>query len=321
MLADVNFSWSGLNTTNLDRCLALWGDREAYEPLEFAGVLDRVRRLLSEERARGRLILDQRGEVRAFGVTVFVDDPTANDLATTLHPQLGKRLLQHPDWNTRILGIGDIGQRNATSGLQMVVVNQGYDDSGLTDEGWTALLGALIQSFIEAHRGFRLKRTIIEAFGRRGVDYVARSWPNVARSEVPMKNRAKLWTARWAVTRVEAEQQGGALLPLFLYRPPVLALTPSEKAVLRVALDGVTDQAIADALGIPIASVKSRWSRMFRRVAQTTLGPQFDPGKRSGGRGPRARHLIVEHVRQNPSELTPFESVEAPKRHARVTTR
>jgi len=320
MPPDVHFSWNGLTPANLDRCIALWSDRGDYEPLELAGVLERVRRLLYEQRARGRLIVDQHGEARAFGLSVFVDEPTADEIATTLYPQIGKWLLQRPDWNTRILGIGEIGQRNAASGLQMVVVNQGYDDSGLTDEGWTALLGALIQSFTETHQGFRLKRTIIEAFGQRGVDFVARSWPNVARSEVPMKNRTMLWTARWAVTRVEAEQQGGALLPMFLYRPPLLGLTPSEKAVLRVALNGVTDQAIADALEIPIASVKSRWSRIFRRVAQSSLAPQLDPGKASGERGRQARHLVVEHVRQNPSELTPFESVTAPKRHVRVKT-
>lgn len=308
MPPDVHLSSCGLTADNLDRCIELWGDRGDYAPREFATVLDRVRRLLRDDRARASLIVDQRGKARAFGVSVFVDESTADAMAKTLHPQLGKWLLQDPNWNARILRTDDVGRRNATSGLQMVVVTQGYDDRGLSDEGWAALLGALIHAFIDTHQGFRIKRIIMEAFGQRGCAFIARTWPNVVQSQVPMANGSTAWTARWAVTRIEAEQQGGALLPMFSYRPPLLALTLAEREVLRVAVTGVTDQAIADVLEIPVASVKSRWSRILRRAAQTVLAPQLSPAKDNGERGRQARHVVVEHVRQNPSELTPFET-------------
>ena len=302
-----HFSWMALTPSNLDRCIPLWGDRAGYESSGFAQTLTRIRRLLREDRARGRIIIDEQGRPRAFGVSVFVTEPAGERLAKAPLPLIGKQLLQDPTWNSLVLGSREIARRNASGGLQMVVVNQGYDDRQLTDEGWAILLGALIQAFIDVHQGFRLARVTIEAFGERGASFVARTWPNVVQSWVQTKDGQAFCAARWAFTRVEAEQQGGALLPMFNYRRPILALTTAEKDVLRIALTGVTDPAIAKALDIPLASVKGRWSRIFRRVAETPLGSLLDADKRNGQRGPQFRHIVVDHVRKNPSELTPFD--------------
>jgi hypothetical protein len=302
-----HFTWTALTPGTLDRCIPLWSGGANHEPSKLAQTVARVRRLLFEDRARGRIIIDERGQPRAFGVSVFVTELAAERLAKASQPLIGEQLLGDRRWNSLILDTAGIARGNARGGLQMVVVNQGYDDRQLTDEGWAILLGALIQAFIDVHQGFRLARVIIEAFGERGASFVASTWPNVVQCRVQTGHGRALRAARWAFTRVEAERQGGALLPMFNYRPPILALTSAEKDVLRVALTGATDPIIAKTLEIPLASVKGRWSRIFRRVAETPLMSIVDAEKRSGHRGPQFRHILVDYVRQNPSELTPFD--------------
>ncbi len=295
-----------LDAANLDECLPLWGGAGDYADGEFELLVQRVRGLLSEDRARGRLLRDDTGRVRAFGVAVFVEPAVSEALLTNAQPHVGRRLLQLDGWEARILTDPGVARGNAGDGLQAVVVNQGYDDRGLSDDDWAVLLGTLIQAFIDAHAGFNLARIVIEAFGTRGAEYIARSWNDLHRFELTMRNGVPLSTAVWAVTRAEAERQGGALLPMFLYRPPRLMLTAAERAVLRIALSGAPDPVISRQLGLAKPALTARWSRIFRRWADSKLEPQLQAHVDSGKRGSQIRHVVVDYVRRHPSELTPF---------------
>ena len=201
----------------------------------------------------------------------------------------------------------EVGRANAGDGLQLLVVNQGYDTAIEDDATWAVLIGGLIQAFIDTHRGYRVRRVIIEQFGRRGAAFIAQSWPHVICADVPTADSRGLRSARWSVTRDIAERQGGGLLPLFLYRRPTLGFSPAEKEVLSGERTCGTDAAIASALALPVATVKSRWSRILRRIASTPLGSLLTPDRTTDRRGPQSRHLLLEHLRQNPWELTPYE--------------
>jgi hypothetical protein len=299
---------------NIDACRLLWGDRAAWRPADFERMLDRVRRWLERDRARGRLLRDEHGRPRAFGVSVFVSPAMADRLAATTSPQLGRQLLEHEASEASVLGPREVARGNAGSGLQLLVVSQGYDDSGLGDDEWATLLGQLIQAFLETHQGFRVSRAIIEAFGRRGVAFVAESWPGVTCADIITINGRRLPSARWTVTQAIAERQGGGLLPLFLYRPPSLGLSHAERVVLTAALTCGTDATIAEALQLPLATVKGRWSRIFRRVASTPIGERLSAGKAADRRGPQSRHILLEYLRRNPWELTGYDQVSTPRR-------
>jgi hypothetical protein len=209
MQRPIHLTTDALTAANLAGCFPLWGDAADYEPKEFAACADRIRCLLTQGRARGRVIADDAGRVRAFGVSTFVQEAVADGIVSELRPQIGKRLLQDDRWNSHILENIDVARRNAGSGLQLVVLSQGYDDRGLPEDGWSVLLGTLIQAFVETHQGFKLARLIIEAFGGRGADYIEQTWPNVSRSELVTKSGSTVSSVRWAVTRAEAERQGG----------------------------------------------------------------------------------------------------------------
>jgi len=305
--AEPHFTSDVLTASNLDDCRPLWGDHATYAAAAFERAIGRVRWLLERDRARGRILRGPDQGARAFGVSAFITDSAGDRMSRSSKPQLGRQLLEDPAWESIVLTPSAVGRGNAGAGLHLQVVNQGYDTAIDDSTTWTTLIGSLIQAFIETHRGYRIHRAIIEQFGERGAAFIASSWPNVTRTDIPTVNGGVLPSARWSVTREVAEQQGGGLLPLFLYRRPVLGLSPAEKAVLKAALTCGTDAAIASALALPVASVKSRWSRILRRIASTPLGPRLTPDRSSERRGPQSRHLLLDHLRENPWELTPYE--------------
>lgn len=217
-----HFDAHALNAVSLDDCRPLWGARRAYLDDAFERTIARVRWLLEEERLQGRILRGHDGAARAFGFSAFITDEAAARLSTSSTPQLGRQLLEDSGWDRMVLTPEAVGRANAGSGLQLLVVNQGYDTSIEDDATWAALIGRLIQAFIETHRGYRLQRVIAEQFGRRGAAFIAQSWPHVTRTDIPCVDGGVVPAARWSVTRDVAERQGGGLLPLFLYRPPLL---------------------------------------------------------------------------------------------------
>lgn len=305
--AEPHFTPAVLTAANLDDCRPLWGDRGTYVDDVFEGTIERVRCLLEETRAQGRILRGPDRMARAFGFSAFITDEAADRLATSSSPLLGRQLLEHPDWSNLILTPDAVGRANAGAGLQLLVVNQGYDTTIEDRATWAALLGRLVQAFLDTHRGYRVERVIVEHFGRRWADLSSESWPGVSCTDIPTADGGVVTSARWHATRDIAERQGGGFLPLFLYHRPVLRFSPADKAVLKAALTCGTDTAIASALALPVATVKSRWSRILRRIASTPLGARLVPDRSTERRGPQSRHLLLDYLRDNPWELTPYE--------------
>ena len=72
---------------------------------------------------------------------------------------------------------------------------------------------------------------------------------------------------------------------------------------------GFTQEELATIAGLSVHAVKATWTRVLRRIAEkdgllcSRIGALRGDGPR---RGAQVRHLIVEYVRHNPSELTPY---------------
>src|SRR5687767_6843133 len=108
--------------------------------------------------------------------------------------------------------------------------------------------------------------------------------------------------------RARAAARKTPFLPMFLYTPPQVLFTPAEKELLRAALNGAPDEVISERLGIPVSAVKGRWHRIHQRAADRIpeLFQQTPALVGDGYRGRQIRHVILEYVRDNPSELTPY---------------
>jgi hypothetical protein len=91
---------------------------------------------------------------------------------------------------------------------------------------------------------------------------------------------------------------------LFDYHRPVLGLSQSEQRLLISALTGITDEELAEALGISLSAVKKRWISIHRRVqdAKPELVSRNIP---ASGRGKEIRRRLLAYLRDHPEELRP----------------
>ena len=86
-----------------------------------------------------------------------------------------------------------------------------------------------------------------------------------------------------------------------------LGFTQAEQRVALRALDGSSDRAIAEALGLSPDTVRSTWRSIYRRLA--TVLPDVESVHHSGNgsaRGQEKRRAAVEYLRQNMHELRPM---------------
>jgi hypothetical protein len=199
-----------------------------------------------------------------------------------------------------------VAARNAGEGLQLVVVSTNYD---LAAREPMLVVGVLIRAFMEMHRGYRIARIINEVIGHSAVDVMTKAAVyDVHSTFTEIVPGGGVPSAIGVLTRARAEARRSPLVGMFAYNPPRVLFTRAEQHVLRAALDGAPDDVVSARLGLPVSAVKARWTRIHQRVMKCLpelVGhvrvPQF--GDR---RGVQTRHLILEYIRENPSELTPY---------------
>ena len=88
--------------------------------------------------------------------------------------------------------------------------------------------------------------------------------------------------------------------------PPRLGLTYAEQRVVLRALDGASDRAISDALGLSTETVRSNWRSIYRRL--DNILPDVAAPAAQGeetARGLEKRRVAIEYLRQNLHELRP----------------
>ena len=287
----------------LTLCTSLWPDRAALADYELARVLAVVEQLLSERRAFGRGVMEG-DKLRAYGISAFVHERFADEYLANPHPQMGKRLLLETPPRT-ILSLDEIADRNAGIGLQLVVLSANFDT---TFNDSRSVLGALMTGYLEVHRGYRINRLVQEAIGEPASVVVTQGDSDVIHVFGAIAPGIPIPSAVVTLNRERAALRRSPFLSLFVYNPPRMMFTRAEQDLLLAALDGAPDDAISRRLGIPLSSVKARWKRIHERAADRVpeLFEQTTPHRNDSARGRQSRHLILEYVRQTPSELTPY---------------
>jgi len=305
----VSVHWVPLTADNLSLCARLWSDRQAYTAREFAQAMAVTASLLQQRRAFGALIFEN-ATVRSFGVSAFVDEEPIDRLLEDGHPQIGKRLLLATDSTPEsrvILERRQIAEGNANRGLNLMVLNANLDDNA---SDIASVFGLTISCFHDVHRGYRLARIISEVHGDSSIGIVVRSGAyEIRRHHSDVGGVAGLSSVVGTLTREQATAWSNPLLTMFVYEPPLIAFTEPEQQLLRTALSGAPDAVVAEQLRIPVTAVKARWSRILQR-ALDAVPAAFPPYASHNGtrRGAQQRHVILEYVRNHPSELTPYPS-------------
>ena len=300
----MNIRSVALTRSNLPLCERLWADRSTYTAGEFRLLMASAAQLLDARRALGAIVFE--GDVaRAFGLSTYVAERFLENYLVSPHPQIGRRLLQDPE-STAIFHRDDIARRNRECGSELVVLNTAYDP-GAADPG--GVVGELMAAFQRVHRGYRIARITNEVFGDAAIQVVTSSASYQIRQvfEVPHTN-GRLRSMLATLTRAQAVSWNTPLLSMFLYNPPAIVFTNAQRDLLEAALSGLTDSQLGHRLGVKLTTIKARWTRIydraFRRAPHLFAAVPGRDG--SPARGAQLRHLILQYVRDNPEELTPY---------------
>jgi len=196
-----------------------------------------------------------------------------------------------------------LARANAEGDVSMMVLH--YAQAGIDAEQPEVqqVLLAAMHLFRGAHGGWHLREVYQEALADGG-DYL-----------IGMGFRRR--TARGpgqpdlhGLSRDEAARMfpGPPARDVFQYVPPVMGCSAAERRVLRLAVADMTDEDIADEIGVTAHTLKKVWRSVFQRAA-AALPDLFEAGAAEPGggtRGPEKRRHLLQYLRQHPEELRPW---------------
>jgi DNA-binding CsgD family transcriptional regulator len=177
---------------------------------------------------------------------------------------------------------------------------------------------ALITGFIEEHRGFFLRELLAQGESEQSLQLMLNTgallWSSAVGGYVvaPPESTKRLLAEPHVLglTRELALGQIGSWAgSLFIYQPPQFGLRPSEQRLLTTALDGGTDEELAEELGISLSAVKKAWRTIYQRIAgsQPALLPDDSTVQGWGGkRGKEKKQRLIAYLREHPEELRPL---------------
>jgi DNA-binding CsgD family transcriptional regulator len=253
-------------------------------------------------------IITVNGVVRACGMSAFVHANVLDAAIANPMPLLTKRLLLSDAatlGRSSFLNEKDIARGNTRDGLHLLIMQANLDASAGDGD---ILFGQLTRAFYRQHEGYRLVRVVADYVGPVGVAAARSGEFEIICEFTSIAPGINIPSALAVVTPERAAARSNTTTQAFVYTPPRILFTAREQALLRCAVDGSPDEAIAARLGVGLSSVKARWTRVQQRAVR--MAPELFRAvplpKLSNRRGAQTRHLLLEYVRANPSELTPY---------------
>ncbi len=311
---------------DLDQCLRLAPDRFLYDP----GDLVVLRRMWSYIIASGAgeagVLVDPHrpSEVLFFGFSVFVTDARAQNYHSLLSPGIAYGMARELNAGGQpFFTFEQIADANAKGGLNLVVTHYGFvaeaGDDGLGDK----LRYATYESFRRHHEGLHFRSFTNEVFDRSSKEMGA-GWgfrvgwyteERLGAAGIPADKAPCVWMA----TREDALDNPGAVFPSVLFRTfaqPRFGFDLREQRLLKLALDGHTDESIAGILGTSVSITKKCFRSIYDKVSDCGVDTGLViPQKRlEGSRGSENRRYLLNYLRDHAEELHPYNA--RPQRHA-----
>ena len=210
-----------------------------------------------------------------------------------------------------LLTLEEIRKANSGPGLNLLVFPIPLGTLDWHDARLERLRRLAPQAFVRAIGGHRLRAIYYEVFDDDVATYLQaggyrllHDWASHAGTDfIPPGCRPRM-------LRLTADDlpPGAMSMASQMFDPPAarLGLTVAEQRVALRALDGASDRAIAEALGLSTETIRSNWRSIYRRLDHVL--PEFDapaPHGDDAARGLEKRRVAVEYLRQNMHELRP----------------
>ncbi len=277
-------------------CLpAVWRTLFADAAIMFAVVEDRTR--------------PQGSTVLAFGASVFVTDAYMARERIGAEPYVTARAIQAElRGRSPILRSTAVDAAQVRDGLNVLTLHYAEAKESLSPEERQHIRLAMLNAFIASHKGYRIKELLQELWDDEiPSPYILGGWGPVRSDYAAFAASRGVREPRpylLGLTRKEIDTvPGWTAAPMFVWTPPRFGFSPGEQALLRLALDGETDRDLSPALGVALPTVKSRWRRIYDRVAM--VDPDLFPHQPevNGRRGDEKRRRLMDYLRHHPQEL------------------
>ena len=289
--------------------------------LRYGSVIKDLRlawlRLLGREAFMSVVFEETHGsDVRVLGagVTAFVSDDFIREAKTPplfwVGPELARRVSRG---DCPLLSDDDVRKANSDAGLNLMVWQFGILPEDLkrpdvTSEAMTA--------FIRMHRGFLLKEVIVQPEtlehlnGLRNAGALLLNPADGSYGDFDASEAEDFLTEPCIIggTREKVlTQLVSWAFPLFVYEPPKFLFNRSEQRLLLSALDGGTDEELADTMQISVSAVKKKWRSIYDRVnaCLPELLPRFMGSVEPSERGREKKQRLLVYLRDHPEELRP----------------
>jgi hypothetical protein len=245
---------------------------------------------------------------------LFLTDVAVNRYLDAPHPGfLSAVLADLLEGRRPLLTQEEIRRGNSTDGLVLAVLPVPSGTVGFDDPRHAELRKAAPQAGVRCYGGYRLRAMYYEVFTDPVADYLQAGGYRLLHDFSAHEGTGIFGPGcrprMFRLTR--ADLPPGAMsmaTQMFDPLPARLGLTPAEQRIALRALDGASDQSLAEALGLSSETVRSCWRSIYHRLAPEI--PQFDSGGRHGSgltRGVEKRRIAIDYLRQNLHELRPYE--------------
>jgi hypothetical protein len=293
----VNIAGIGQEIVGRERAFSSW--KVLVESPSFSGVMLETPDLVSTHR-----------------VVVFVSEEFAKREITNPAPGLNARIVASIDAGRPVvLTEAELRYRNTFGGLCQVVLYSTWRRGILTAQQTTQVEMEFAKSYSQLYAGYQLERLLFEATDAVDIEHAksTKVWRIISDfQDFHAKNTGNPWNRDRALALVERADAlsvlGSASAFLFDYKKPILRFSDGKQQLLSAALEGLTDQGLAEELHLNVQTIKKRWASIFDQVADVmpSLLPEFEDDSERGTRGPQKRHLLLAYLRRHPEELRPF---------------
>lgn len=282
-----------------------------------------LEQLVTEQRVIGVAVDQANGKVSGpdsmVGVTFsgFLDPDFARAYRASPTSLLASQVFASiVDGSPLLLDRRGQGAGNLGDGLDLVVMEMAVGLSDSFSQAHREILNLIYSAYLELLRGFKVRSIMTEAAEEfepliegSGLRTVSRHRLDETANDVVSPPGRSPNRCLFAISRDELPliPASSAASVVMTYMAPVFRLTPREQLFLSLALKGLTDNAMADALSVSPNAVKQTWRNIYAHILDVMPdvfknGAGEEPG---ASRGNEKRRSVLVYIRNNLQELKP----------------